>query len=42
VTVNDDHHEVTPEGDSAWETSLAQLDEAAELMGLAPGVHQIL
>jgi glutamate dehydrogenase (NAD(P)+) len=28
--------------DSAWETSLAQLDEAAELMGLAPGVHEIL
>jgi glutamate dehydrogenase (NAD(P)+) len=29
-------------GDSAWETALAQLDEAAELMGLAPGVHEIL
>ncbi len=29
-------------GDSAWETALAQLDEAAELMGLAPGVHQTL
>jgi glutamate dehydrogenase (NAD(P)+) len=28
--------------DSAWDTSLAQLDEAAELMGLAPGVHEIL
>jgi len=28
--------------DSAWETALAQLDEAAELMGLAPGVHEIL
>jgi glutamate dehydrogenase (NAD(P)+) len=31
---------VTP--DSAWDTALAQLDEAAELMGLAPGVHEIL
>ena len=29
-------------GDSAWETALAQLDEVAELMGLAPGVHEIL
>ncbi len=29
-------------GDSAWETALAQLDEAAELMGLAPGVHETL
>ena len=29
-------------GDSAWETALAQLDEAAELMGLAPGVHATL
>ncbi|HEU4480827.1 MAG TPA: Glu/Leu/Phe/Val dehydrogenase [Actinomycetota bacterium] len=28
--------------DSAWATALAQLDEAAELMGLASGVHQIL
>lgn len=28
--------------DSPWETALAQLDEAAELMGLAPGVHEIL
>jgi glutamate dehydrogenase (NAD(P)+) len=28
--------------ESAWETALAQLDEAAELMGLATGVHQIL
>ncbi len=34
--------ETDPAGDSAWETALAQLDEAAELMGLAPGVHQIL
>jgi len=31
-----------PSGDSAWETALAQLDEAAELMGLEPGVHEIL
>jgi glutamate dehydrogenase (NAD(P)+) len=28
--------------DSAWGTALAQLDEAAELMGLAPGVHETL
>jgi len=28
--------------ESAWETALAQLDEVAELMGLAPGVHQLL
>ena len=28
--------------ESAWETALAQLDEAAELMGLATGVHDIL
>jgi glutamate dehydrogenase (NAD(P)+) len=28
--------------ESAWETALAQLDEVAELMGLAPGVHAIL
>ena len=27
---------------SAWDTALSQLDEAAELMGLAPGVHEIL
>jgi glutamate dehydrogenase (NAD(P)+) len=29
-------------GESAWETALAQLDEVAELMGLAPGVHETL
>lgn len=29
-------------GDSAWDTALAQLDEIAEIMGLAPGVHEIL
>lgn len=28
--------------ESAWETALAQLDEVAELMGLAPGIHQML
>jgi glutamate dehydrogenase (NAD(P)+) len=28
--------------ESAWETALAQLDEVAELMGLAPGVHETL
>ena len=31
-----------PASESAWETALAQLDEVAELMGLAPGVHEIL
>jgi glutamate dehydrogenase (NAD(P)+) len=31
-----------PSGDSPWETALAQLDEAAELMDLAPGVHETL
>ena len=31
-----------PSKDSAWETALAQLDEVAEFMGLAPGVHQTL
>lgn len=31
-----------PPGESAWETALAQLDEVAELMGLAPGVHETL
>ncbi len=34
--------ELVPSVDSAWETALAQLDEAAELMGLAPGVHATL
>jgi glutamate dehydrogenase (NAD(P)+) len=28
--------------ESPWETALAELDEAAELMGLAPGVHETL
>ena len=31
-----------PSQDTAWETALAQLDEAAQLMGLAPGVHETL
>ena len=31
-----------PSQDTAWETALAQLDEAAELMGLAAGVHETL
>ncbi len=30
------------ERDSAWGTALAQLDETAELMGLASGVHEML
>jgi glutamate dehydrogenase (NAD(P)+) len=38
----DERHEIDTSHDSAWETALAQLDEAAELMGLAPGVHEIL
>jgi glutamate dehydrogenase (NAD(P)+) len=47
VAVNGDdlkHHEASADTsyESAWETALAQLDEAAELMGLAPGVHEIL
>ncbi|MGH2733959.1 MAG: Glu/Leu/Phe/Val family dehydrogenase [Actinomycetota bacterium] len=29
-------------GDAPWETALAQLDEVAEMMGLAPGVHETL
>ena len=38
----DNRKEIDTSHDSAWETALAQLDEAAELMGLAPGVHNIL
>ncbi|HEX2241318.1 MAG TPA: Glu/Leu/Phe/Val dehydrogenase [Actinomycetota bacterium] len=34
--------EQLPAHDSAWDTALAQLDEVAELMGLAPGVHETL
>jgi glutamate dehydrogenase (NAD(P)+) len=37
ITTPDD-----PSLESAWETALAQLDEVAEIMGLAPGVHEIL
>ena len=41
-----DDREVNSQADasfeSAWETALAQLDEVAELMGLPPGVHEIL
>ncbi len=33
---------IDPSHDSAWETALGQLDEVAELMALAPGVHQTL
>ncbi|MGH2729547.1 MAG: Glu/Leu/Phe/Val family dehydrogenase [Actinomycetota bacterium] len=33
---------VDPSHESAWDTALAQLDEAAQLMGLAPGVHETL
>ncbi len=35
-------HYVDASAESAWETALAQLDEVAELMGLAPGVHELL
>jgi glutamate dehydrogenase (NAD(P)+) len=31
-----------PSQDTAWETALSQLDEAAELMGLPAGVHETL
>ena len=46
-SVNDDTgvaplRATTTEKTSAWATALAQLDEVAELMGLAPGVHSIL
>ena len=37
-----DEAERTETSTSAWDTALAQLDEAAELMGLAPGVHEVL
>jgi glutamate dehydrogenase (NAD(P)+) len=47
VDVNEDalkapERPIDPSHESAWETALAQLDEAAELMGLAPGVHETL
>ena len=35
-------HPHDPSQDTAWETALAQLDEAAELMGLSQGVHETL
>jgi glutamate dehydrogenase (NAD(P)+) len=34
--------ELVDSHESAWETATAQLDEVAELMGLAPGVHETL
>ena len=34
--------QLQPVGESPWETALAQLDEVADLMGLAPGVHETL
>jgi glutamate dehydrogenase (NAD(P)+) len=40
--VTEHKSQVDTSKDSAWDTALAQLDEAAELMGLAPGVHEIL
>jgi glutamate dehydrogenase (NAD(P)+) len=42
VIVNKGPVGVNASSESAWETALAQLDEAAELMGLAPGVHETL
>jgi glutamate dehydrogenase (NAD(P)+) len=42
MAIDNEVTERVPVGDSAWETALAQLDEVAELMGLAPGVHQTL
>jgi glutamate dehydrogenase (NAD(P)+) len=42
--LEDDKEDMSPDPshESAWETALAQLDEVAQLMGLAPGVHEIL
>ena len=42
MTANGPETALDPSHASAWDTALAQLDEAAELMGLAPGVHQTL
>jgi glutamate dehydrogenase (NAD(P)+) len=42
MAIDNEVTERVPVGESAWETALAQLDEVAELMGLAPGVHQTL
>ncbi len=41
-TSDETEEKLDASADSAWETALAQLDEAAELMGLAPGVHATL
>jgi glutamate dehydrogenase (NAD(P)+) len=38
----DDDKQLGTGEDSAWATALAQLDEAAELMGLPAGIHEIL
>ena len=41
--MSEEAHQVhDPSEDTAWETALAQLDEAAELMGLPAGVHATL
>jgi glutamate dehydrogenase (NAD(P)+) len=40
--VIDEAEPTTLPRETAWGTALAQLDEAAELMGLAPGVHEVL
>ena len=41
--MSDEAHQVhDPSHDTAWETALAQLDEAAELMGLPTGIHETL
>ena len=40
--LEEEQHETLHADESAWETALAQLDEAADLMGLATGVHETL
>ena len=40
--MSDEERTHDPSLDTAWETALAQLDEAAELMGLPTGVHATL
>jgi glutamate dehydrogenase (NAD(P)+) len=42
VVTADSLEVIDPSNETAWDTALAQLDEVAELMGLAPGVHKIL
>ncbi len=37
-----EHDRTAAGSETAWDTALAQLDEVAEMMGLAPGVHEIL